>query len=174
MSLGGPDPLIVTAALDAASFAALDALRRRHFPAKLNRVPAHVSLFHHLPGEERDTVLATLREACGAMAPFALEPNEWRSLGRGVALAYEAPELAALHGRLAGRFAGWLTAQDRQGFRAHVTIQNKVAPAVARATLERLRDGAEPPRPTVEGLALWHYRGGPWQPAATVRFGRAT
>ena len=31
-----------------------------------------------------------------------------------------------------------LTAQDRQGFRAHVTIQNKVTPEVARSTLAAL------------------------------------
>ena len=44
-------PLIVTLKLDAASFARLDGLRRTHFPAAINRLSAHLTLFHHLPGE---------------------------------------------------------------------------------------------------------------------------
>ena len=167
----GSDPLIVTAHLDADSFEALDALRRRHFPKKLNKIPAHVSLFHKLPGEELDSVRATLAEVCRAVRPFVMAPRELRFLGRGVAIAYEAPELAQLHGRLAQAWSGWLSAQDRQSFRAHVTIQNKVEPAVARALLEELREDAEPPTCRVEGLDLWRYLGGPWEAIETVRFG---
>ena len=166
----GVDPLIVTAHLDERAFAALDALRRKHFPRKLNRISAHVSLFHQLPGEEVDAVRATLAEACGATRPFAMAPSELRSLGRGVAIAYRSPELEALRRRLAERWAGWLSAQDRQGFRAHVTVQNKVEPAVARALLDDMREGAEPPTCQVEGLDLWHCRGGPWEHVETCRF----
>ena len=167
----GPEPLIVTAHLDEASFAALDALRRRHFPKKLNRIPAHISLFHQLPGAEIESVRATLAEACRTVRPFAMTPRDLRFLGRGVAIAYDAPELARLHDDLASAWAGWLTAQDRQSFRAHVTIQNKVDPAVARALLDTLRDELEPPTCRVEGLDLWRYLGGPWEAVETVRFG---
>ena len=167
----GPEPLIVTAHLDERAFEALDALRRRHFPEKLNKIPAHVSLFHHLPGAALDSVLATLAEHCRATEPSTMGPGAWRSLGRGVAIAYEARELARLRGVLARAWGGWLTAQDRQRFRAHVTIQNKVEPAVARALLEALREGPEPPACEVEGLTVWRYRGGPWEHLATCRFG---
>ena len=166
-----PEPLIVTAHLDELAFGELDALRRRHFPKTMNRVPAHVSLFHNLPGEEHEAVCATLSEACRAMEPFPLLPVDWRSLGRGVAIAYEAPELARLHGRLAATWSAWLTAQDRQPFRAHVTIQNKVEPAVARALLDKLQRTQEPPACEVEGLDLWRYLGGPWERLATFAFG---
>ena len=166
-----PDPLIVTAHLDDASFAVLDALRRRHFPAKLNKIPAHVSLFHQLPGTELDGVQATLAAACRETSPFAMDPRELRFLGRGVAIAYTSPELAQLHGRLAQAWVGWLSAQDRQSFRAHVTVQNKVEPKIARALLETLRDELEPPTCRVEGLDLWRYRGGPWTHVETYRFG---
>ena len=48
-----PDaPLILTLAFDEATFARFDGLRRRHFPDALNLIPAHATLFHHLPGEE--------------------------------------------------------------------------------------------------------------------------
>ena len=46
-------PLVVTLALDDDAQARLDALRRTHFPSDRNVVPAHVSLFHALPGEHR-------------------------------------------------------------------------------------------------------------------------
>jgi hypothetical protein len=49
--LSAADPLILTLGLDRASFERFEALRRAHFPPALNRVPAHVTLFHHLPGE---------------------------------------------------------------------------------------------------------------------------
>lgn len=163
--------LIVTAHVDERSFAVLDTLRRRHFPKALNKIPAHVSLFHQLPDAELTSVHATLVEACGAVAPFAMVPRDLRFLGRGVAIAYEAPELAALHRRLAQAWIGWLSAQDREPFRAHVTVQNKVAPAVARTLLETMRDEAEPPTCRVEGLDLWRYLGGPWEPIATIPFG---
>ena len=169
----GADPLIVTAHLDDRAFTVLDALRRKNFPSKLNRIPAHVSLFHKLPGEEIDAVRSILAATCGATRPFAMAPSELRSLGRGVAIAYRSPELEALRRQLAERWAGWLSAQDRQGFRAHVTVQNKVEPAVARALLEGMREGVEPPTCQVEGLDLWHYRGGPWEHVETCRFSTA-
>lgn len=165
-------PLVVTAHLDDASFAILDSLRRRHFPPALNRIPAHVSLFHALPGAELAGVAATLAEVAAATAPFELWPTGPMSLGRGVALRYDSDTLSRLHGALARRFASWLTPQDRQRFKAHVTIQNKVAPAEARALLARLAPD-EAPVCRVEGIDLWRYRGGPWEPVATLRFGAA-
>ncbi len=166
-----PDPLIVTAHLDDAAFAVLDGLRRRHFPVKLNKIPAHVSLFHRLPGDALDSVRATLAAACRDTTPFVMEASELRFLGRGVAIAYTSRELTQLHGRLAQTWTGWLSAQDRQPFRAHVTVQNKVEPKVARALIETLRDELEPPICRVEGLDLWRYLGGPWAHVGTCRFG---
>lgn len=155
-------PLIVTAQPDPASFAVLDAMRRAYFPAKLNKIPAHFSLFHHLPAAEARAIHATLADECGRLAPFELQPRAVRSLGRGVALAYDCDGLARLHGRLARAWQAWLTPQDRQPFKAHVTIQNKVEPAEARTLLERLQ--AEPMPPCrIDRLVVWRYLGGPWE-----------
>ncbi|MCK8783189.1 2'-5' RNA ligase family protein [Roseomonas sp. NAR14] len=169
----GDAPLILTARLDPASFARLDALRRTHFPTRLNRVPAHVTLFHHLPGRQRPAVVATLERACRALAPMPLAVSRPVFLGHGVAFALETPALAALRRRLAAAWADRLTPQDRQGFRPHVTIQNKVPPETARALHMALAAGFLPWEARVEGLCLWHYRGGPWEPAGRFRFGAA-
>ena len=92
-----------------------------------------------------------------------------RPLGRGTALGVEAPGAAALRARLAAAFAPWLTPQDRQGWRPHLTVQNWVAPAEARALQATL--AARPPLAGIAtGLDLWRYRGGPWEALAQVPF----
>lgn len=159
----GADPLILTLALDAASFARLDALRRAHFPAHLNRIPAHVTLFHHLPGHEEAEVAATLARACAQRAPSIMRVAGLLPLGRGVAFRLEAPEVASLRAALGREWEGWLTPQDRQGWRPHVTVQNKVGPEQARDTLARLEAGFAPWEAQAEGLLLWRYKGGPWE-----------
>ena len=163
-------PLIVTAHLDDASFQTMNGLRRRHFPQKINVVPAHVSLFHQLPGDQVDAVLEALDDLCERTTSFDLERPTPVFLGRGVAIRFEAKALSSLHAELARRWIAWLTPQDRQAFRGHVTIQNKVEPGKARALYETMRD-IEVPNCRVEGLDLWRYLGGPWEPVASLRFG---
>ena len=115
-------------------------------------------------------IAATLAAACAEAESFDLEPTRLRSLGGGVAIDYAAPELSRLHATLASAWSGWLSAQDRQAFKAHVTIQNKVAPQVARDLLAALRDDCEPPVCRVEGIDLWRYRDGPWEAVETFLF----
>ena len=72
---------------------------------------------------------------------------------------------------LRARWEPWLTRQDRQPFRPHVTVQNKVTPAEARRTLAGLAAGFAPFEAVGTGLALWAYRGGPWAPLSRHLFG---
>lgn len=163
------DPLVVTALFDAGSQAELDARRRRWFPAGRRVVGAHLTLFHALPGERIDDVAAVLTEVTGR-APMAAEIGAPISLGRGVAHPVDAPGLAAVHGRIQRAFAGDLTRQDAARLRAHVTVQNKVDPETARATLAELAAQHRPWTATITGLGLWHYRGGPWEAAGEFAF----
>jgi hypothetical protein len=130
---------------------------------------AHLTLFHHLPPSIEGELLSRLREETKAPAPRA-EIAEPYSLGNGVAYRVRSPELAAVRDRLADAFTGLLTPQDQAGWRPHVTIQNKVAPAEARALLATL--SAFRPRPlAISGLAAWRYLGGPWAPIKAFHFG---
>lgn len=165
-------PLILTLEMDEATFARFDGLRRRHFPKKLNLIPAHATLFHHLPGEDEERVAATLAELTRAADPPPVEVTGLRFLGRGVAYGLASDALSRLRGEIALRFHDSLTAQDSQGWRPHVTIQNKVAPDVARALHRSLEDDFEPFRFTAPGLLLWRYLGGPWQQRGRFPFGR--
>ena len=166
-------PIILTADLDASAHAWLDALRRAHFPRERNHLAAHLTLFHAVPAALAAQAEADVRAEAEAVAPMAGRAARWMPLGRGVAMAIEAPGLAALRSRLAGRWHEHLTPQDRGGFRAHVTVQNKVDVAVARALLGEL-EATEPPRAvTVEALTLWRYDGGPWERMSRVPLGGA-
>jgi 2'-5' RNA ligase len=165
-------PLILTLKMDDLSQERFDRLRRAHFPPKRNFLRAHLTLFHHLPGDRTDEVVATVEEACRQQQPMSLRAARLLFMGRGVAYAFDAPELGALRKRLTEVWEPWLTPQDRQGFRPHVTVQNKVAAQEARALHERLEEVFSPFEVVGEGLSLWRYVGGPWRPVGTYAFQR--
>ncbi|RFU23000.1 2'-5' RNA ligase family protein [Geodermatophilus marinus] len=162
-------PLIVTLLLGGQAQARFDRLRAAHFPPERNHLAAHVTLFHALPGEDAEAVTADLAAAAHRPA-FEVAVTGLRSLGRGVAYTLESAELAALRAGLAARWADRLTPQDRQPHRPHVTVQNKVDPAAARALLADLSAAFVPERVPARGLGLWRYAGGPWEPVAEFPF----
>jgi 2'-5' RNA ligase len=155
-------PLIVTLRLDDESSRFFDALRREYFPPERNHLSAHVTLFHALPPNRRDSVRADLARAAAARTAFPVAVTGLRFLGRGVAYDLAAPELLDLHAQLRSRWAATLTAQDGQKLSPHVTVQNKVAPDTARRLFEGLRRDFSPRHAQGIGLELWEYRGGPW------------
>ena len=163
-------PLIVTLGFDPGTFDRLDTLRRRYFPPDRNVVPAHVSLFHALPGEERDAIGSALADLTVGVGPLALRFGTLKRLGRGMAIAVDAPGLAGVHRSLAREFAARLTPQDRQPFRPHVTIMNKADPAEAEAAFAHLGACWEPWSGIGAALLLWTYRGGPWEAVAEFPF----
>lgn len=162
-------PIIVTALLGDADFAWADALRRAHFPAERNLVPAHVTLFHHLPPSALDEVRALAREAAQSAAPPARLAGLMR-LGGGVAFRIDSPALAVIRDGMADRLHGLLMPQDQAAWRPHLTIQNKVATRQAAALYDRLLQDFGPRPIAIAGLALWRYRDGPWEAIARHMF----
>lgn len=155
-------PIIVSALFGPADFAWFDGLRRAHFPPERNLIAAHLTLFHHLPPSIAPELNHRLADATRTTPPPAVAVATM-NLGRGVAIRIDAPRLAAIRSDLAEAFAGLLVPQDAAGWHAHVTIQNKVQPAEARA-LRAMLDRDFRPRPiAIAGLAAWYYRGGPWE-----------
>ncbi len=167
-----PAPIIVTALPGDADFALLDGLRRTHFPPERNVLAAHLTMFHHLAPGLLDELARRLRaETRGVGAPAARLAG-LTNLGGGVAFRVESEALAAIRQRLADAFDGMLTPQDAAPWRPHFTVQNKVAPAIARETLALLSRDFRPRPLRIAGLATWFYRGGPWEPIARYMFTR--
>ncbi len=165
-------PIIVTALFGNEDFAWLDGLRRRYFPPEHYAVPAHLTLFHHLPpalaGEVKRRLVAETRYSArprarvGAVTLF----------DRGVALRVASPQLDDIRARLAAAFDRMLTPRDRLGWRGHVTIQNKVSRGEAKTLHAELSSTFEARSITITGLAGWWYCGGPWQPLSRHMFAR--
>jgi 2'-5' RNA ligase len=149
---------ILTLRLDEATQAIFEELRQRYFPPERNYLKAHLTLFHKLPPHpDTATALANLR-----FSTFQLEVTGLKNLGNGVAYRMEAESLNQLHGKLKSMFASRLSAQDKQGFRAHVTVQNKVSSDQAKLLLHDLTANFLPFTAQALGLDLWEYLGGPW------------
>ena len=161
--------LIVTAELGGEDQAWLDRLRRTHFPPERNQLAAHLTMFHALPPSLEGEVRHRLSDAAKTKPPRA-EIAGLMDLGGGVAFRVVSDDLDAIRADLAEAFRGALSAQDAGGWRPHVTIQNKVAPKVARALLAELKAGFAPRRLAISGLGLHRYLGGPWERIANCAF----
>jgi hypothetical protein len=172
MDVSLPAPLIVTFALEAGAQAHFNALRKKHFPPERNFLEAHITLFHHLPGMEQPAIQETLNMVATAHTAFALHVREPWMMGRGVSFRLESAEAKAVRASLAASWKDWLTPQDAQGWRPHITVQNKVSSAEAKALHATLSQDFKPFSMTATGLTLWRYLGGPWEKIADMAFQR--
>ena len=165
------EPLILTLKMDAAAQEHFDRLRAAHFPPERNYLQAHLTLFHALPGEQAPVIASDLQEVCRSREPITLQATGLRFLGKGVAYDFRSPELEALRKELSSRWAPWLSRQDSHRIKPHVTVQNKVTPERARALYDELQASFVPFQVMGEGLSLWRYMGGPWEPFGSFTFG---
>jgi len=141
----------------------LQELRRAHFPPERNQVPAHLTLFHHLPPSLEAELGHRLAGYTATPRPKAML-TAVINLGAGTAFRVESEELEDIRLDLAKAFRGMLTPQDMAPWRAHVTIQNKVEPREAKQLQAQLRATFQPRPLAIRGLASWRYLGGPWKP----------
>ncbi len=132
-------------------------------------MPAHLTLFHHLPPSIQGEVGRRLAVYAATPAPAAAITGVL-DLGGGTALRVDSEGLEDMRHDLALALQGLLTPQDRAPWRPHVTIQSKVEPKEAKALQARLRAGFERRPLTIRGLALWRYLGGPWAPVKQFAF----
>lgn len=163
-------PIIITANMGKTDQAWANGLRRAHFPPERNYLNAHITLFHHLPPghlAEVKTRLSTLAATCPPPPAFL---TDVMLLGNGVAFRIESPELLSIRDELADAFHGLLTPQDMARPRLHITVQNKVEPAVAKALFAELSATFRPRALRISGLSAHHYMGGPWQDIALWSF----
>jgi 2'-5' RNA ligase superfamily len=147
-----------------------NALRKQHYSADRNHVHAHITLFHHLPPAHLPEIKSRLAMITRQYpAPYAWLSDVIR-LDRGAGYRVESPELLSMREILAEAFCGLLIAQDQGIPMLHITVQNKVEPAAARALYTQLSCAFEPRALNISGLTAQYYRGGPWQAIQTWPF----
>ena len=148
-------PLILTLAFPARVQRTLDRVRRTHYPREHNHVPAHLTLFRHLPGTQAPGLLTALRTEASNSRVFPVALGPVTRLGSAVVLPARSDALLALQARLAQCFQPLLTPQDRAPFRPHVTLANKLDDPAA---VEHALEAANPRFDTqAEALLLWRF-----------------
>ena len=159
---------------DRAHHQAMTALRIRYFPKHLNKLSAHVALFHALPGSRLPQIEKDIQDLVRQTHPFPITAHDPYILGgnHGVAISVDAGHAKDLFAHLQRQWRGFLSNQDNH-FKAHYTIQNKVEDeAVPRRTIEELqKDGFRESKGNVEGLSLYLYDRGYWRLTKTFSFG---
>lgn len=160
--------LILTLVINSDAQEYFTSLRTLHFPAKINYLEAHLTLFHNLPQEQ--SVYDTLESLSAEQLSFEMEVSSLRSIGNGVAFKIESPDLQKIHASLQNSFKAHLIPQDKQKLWPHITIQNKVPPEQAMELASRLNQTFEPTTILAEGFALWEYLNGPWKLYKTYYF----
>ncbi|MBD8554401.1 2'-5' RNA ligase family protein [Rhizobium sp. CFBP 8762] len=157
-------PLILTARISDGDLEPFDRLRRQHFPAERNFLRAHLTLFHHLPADEFDRIVELAQQGLSRVdLPMPVEVTGVRHMGAGVAYTLESPALQAVRAHLVAGVRAWLKPQDLQGWRPHITVQNKVSKAKADTLFQDLRTSFRPQTIASTGLDIWSYLGGPWR-----------
>lgn len=175
--------LIVTAWVHDDDLYSFHALRERFFPRNRTFVSAHVTLFHHLPGCDREEVIHAVGESVSDYRAthlphgadhVAVDVRNVFHMGRGVAYALDPTALTLLRRPIERRFEGRLTPQDAAAWRTpHITIQNKVTPQRSKQLYRHLKHRFEPCGIRVLGLQVWRYVSGPWAHEADFGFAEA-
>jgi len=163
-------PFIITAELPPDLLRWADSLRRAHYPPERNHLAAHVTLFHALAPSLQRELPAVLAGIAASYAPPAAKLDGLMNLGTGTALAITSPSMLAIRAELADMFHGALTAQDAHPPRLHITIQNKVAPAAARALQRTLQAGFAVRPFAFKGLGLHRYCNPHWETVGSWPF----
>lgn len=167
----GLPPLVLTLMLHPAAQAHFDGLRSTYGSTDRLIVGPHITLFHRLPGTL--SVMAAIAAEAHEQTPALAQVTGVRFLGRGVALDLRADRLSLMRQHMRDVWEPRLSAQDREPWQPHVTIQSNVEPALAKDLHATLAARFVPFEVTITGLALWINRGGPWQAAGEFPFIKA-
>lgn len=158
---------VLTIKLEDSLSVPMNDLRRQYFPKRINRTPAHLTLFHALPHSHMDALDQGLYHLSSGTKPFLVTTGGPFRMRKGVGVNVDSGyrELKQVHSELQSQWMPFLSEQDQSGFRPHWTVMNKVdeEEAVEHA-LSAVRQ--ELSQNTKEGRAigfdLWKYERGNW------------
>ena len=163
------NPFILTLAINEEAATFFNQQRHLYFPARINFLQAHLTLFHYLPLRAAKIIIQ-VQPIVRETATFDISVTDVVSLGKGVAYKLESRTLQLLHNRLQQAWKPLLKPQDLQKIWPHITVQNKVTPQEAKDLLAQLKTEFKPFTITATGLSVWEYLNGPWKFIETVSF----
>lgn len=171
---------VLTLLTDQAHHTRMTEMRTKYFPPRLNKLDAHLTLFHALPASRLESsILPTLAKTAADTAPFEVHATRPFRLKKGIAIAVPktrgGAEAQEVHRRLQEVWAreGWLSDQDaQQGMQSHYTLMNKEdSEEVVAEAFEEVRGSWKADVGVAEGLGLWRYDRGWWRWERKFSFG---
>lgn len=117
----------------------MNSLRNTYFPAAINKIEAHLTLFHALPGSKLETdIIPAIEDVVQHTAPYRVKATRPFHLSKGVGLAVaddiDFPKNGdksrnttnELHAKLRDGWKTFLSKQDSGKLALHYTAMNKV------------------------------------------------
>lgn len=166
---------ILTLLTDRAHHKRMTEVRNKYFPRRLNRLAAHLTLFHALPGSKLDSdIIPVIERVAGITEPFTITASEpFRLNKRGIAIDVLTQDGGNRAKELRDQLQkpwyskGFLSQQDAgktsRSF-PHYTVMNKVDDEVeVQKALGELKAEFKTDRGIVEGFALYRYEKGFWR-----------
>ena len=155
---------IVALRTDSKHHTALNNLRKCYFPQSLNKVPAHVCLFHALPGSQLPRIRGDIGDVVRKSTPSFIRTLPPRSFANehGVALPVDAPIALKIFEVLKSKWRLFLSKQDHS-FRAHYTVANQLDEAACLRVLEEVQKTFTRSEGQVIGLTMARYEKGFWK-----------
>lgn len=147
--------------MDSNSQSIFDELRKNNFPAHINYLKSHITLFHKLPCNE-SIVQETLRLLTKRKS-FPVLISGLKHIGNGVIYTIDSPVLQDMHIQMQHTFKQWLCRQDAQRLQPHITVQNKATNYKSRELFNELTAHYNPFSVEAIGLQAWYYLNGPWE-----------
>ncbi|KAF3006453.1 mannose-1-phosphate guanyltransferase [Curvularia kusanoi] len=153
----------------------MNSMREQYFPRRLNRTPAHLTLFHALPDSRFAALDSGLSQLATSTRPFFVstgKPFRMR-LGIGINVGKGYNRMKQVHEELRSQWMPYLSEQDAGGWRPHWTVMNKVNEekkvdevfqAVEKEVTQNVQEGQ------AIGLDLWRYDKGNWVFANEYKF----
>jgi mannose-1-phosphate guanylyltransferase len=167
---------VLTLKLEESLSAPMNSLREQYFPKRINKTPAHLTLFHALPHSHITELQHGLSEISTNARPFQVTTGGPFRMRKGVGVNVDAgyQNMKSLHSQLRSQWMPFLSEQDQSGFKPHWTVMNKVdeekevehaLTEVRRVLSQSTKEGQ------AIGLELWRYDRGYWIWAEEYKFG---
>lgn len=160
---------VLTLLTDRAHHDRMTALRKRYSPPRINKLAAHLTLFHALPGSKLESsIVPSIEKLAARTSPFRVVADSPFRMKRGFAISISegGKQGSNVHRSLQGpwKAEGFLSEQDAGGARLHYTLMNKVDDELeVSGAYHELVENWQGDEGTVEGLALWRYERGYWK-----------
>lgn len=134
----------------------MNSLREAYFPPQLNKIPAHITLFHALPETKlSDKILPAIRKVASRTPRYWIRATRPFRLSKGIGIGVEdginhtaegssnqaRGMTGSIHAELRREWSDWLSEQDSRPVKLHYTVMNKVFdPSVVEKAFEELKE----------------------------------